>query len=206
MGYEAVRRDRAAGCTRPTSWTARWRRCGRPWPELRWTGRDAWHLTLAFLGEVDETGQHTARRRGWSAPRPGIPASRCPSAARAPSPAPARARVLWTGVQGEPRGLRHAGRVGRRRGAPGGRAARPEEGRRFQPHLTLARCREPADVRPLVATLAGYAGTPWTAGEIYLIRSHLPGGRPHDRPRYETLGAWPLRVPPCPSPASWPGA
>jgi 2'-5' RNA ligase len=22
------------------------------WPALRWTGRPAWHLTLAFLGEV----------------------------------------------------------------------------------------------------------------------------------------------------------
>jgi 2'-5' RNA ligase len=42
-------------------------------------------------------------------------------------------------------------------------------------------------VRTLVATLGGFAGTPWTAGEIYLIRSRL-----QEQPRYETLGAWPL--------------
>ncbi len=27
----------------------------RSWPALRWTGRDAWHVTLAFLGEVNDT-------------------------------------------------------------------------------------------------------------------------------------------------------
>ena len=70
----------------------------------------------------------------------------------------------------------------RRAGAPPA-----PESRRYEPHLTLARCREPADVQTLVATLAGFAGTPWTAGEIYLIRSRL-----QDQPRYETLGAWPL--------------
>ena len=39
------------------------------------------------------------------------------------------------------------------------------------PHLTLARCRAPADVSSLAGALAGYAGTPWAATEIHLIRS-----------------------------------
>jgi 2'-5' RNA ligase len=160
------------------------------WPGLRWTGRDAWHLTLAFLGEVTEPAD--ARLR----PRLERAAARHPRlslslGAAGAFPGAARARVLWTGVQGEPRALaalaESVAAGARRAGAPPA-----EEGRRFKPHLTLARCREPVDVQPLVDGLSGYSGTPWTAGEIYLIRSHLPGGRPHDRPRYETLGCWPL--------------
>jgi 2'-5' RNA ligase len=173
------------------------------WPALRWTGREAWHVTLAFLGEVNETA---SARLG---PRLGRAAARHPCLAvslggAGAFPGAGRARVLWTGVQGEPLGLAalaaSVAAGARRAGAPPA-----EEGRRFQPHLTLARCREPVDARPLVDSLSGYAGTPWTAQEIYLIRSHLPAGRPHDRPRYETLGRWPLRLPAGARPAG-PGA
>ena len=162
------------------------------WPELRWTGRDAWHVTLAFLGEVDE--QVSVRLM----PRLERAAARHSTllvslGGAGAFPGTARARVLWTGVRDEPRGLA-ALAASVAAGARRAGALPAEEGRRFQPHLTLARSRAPVDVRPLVDSLSGYTGTPWTAGEIYLIRSHLPGGRPHERPRYETLASWPLRV------------
>jgi len=162
------------------------------WPELRWTGRDAWHVTLAFLGEVNEqVGVRLMPRLERAAARhPTLLVSLRGAGA---FPGAARARVLWTGVQDEPRGLA-ALAASVAAGARRAGAVPAEEGRRFQPHLTLARCRAPVDMRPLVDSLSGYTGTPWTAGEIHLIRSHLPGGRAHDRPRYETLASWPLRV------------
>lgn len=156
------------------------------WPELRWTGRDAWHLTLAFLGEVDEqaTDRLTVRLARAAGHHPRLTLSLGGAGA---FPAAARARVLWTGVRGDERGLAalaaSVGAAARRAGVPPASG-----GRRYQPHLTLARCRAPADVRTLVAALAGFAGTPWTAGEIYLIHSRL-----NAQPRYETLGTWPLR-------------
>jgi RNA 2',3'-cyclic 3'-phosphodiesterase len=160
------------------------------WPALRWTGRPAWHLTLAFLGEVSE---QSAAALG---PRLGRAAHRHPSlslsfAGGGAFPAPARARVFWTGIRGDRPALEALARSvaagARRAGAPP-----PDEGRRFRPHLTLARCREPADVSALVEALAGYAGASWTAAEIHLIRS-FPGPAPH----YETTGAWPLRPHPA---------
>jgi RNA 2',3'-cyclic 3'-phosphodiesterase len=155
------------------------------WPELRWTGRDAWHLTLAFLGEVDEelTGRLGDRLQRAAARHSRLSLSLGGAGA---FPTAARARVLWTGIRGDRRGLAalaaSVAAGARRAGVPP-----TQEGRRYEPHLTLARCRAPADVQTLVATLAGFAGTAWTAGEIYLIRSRL-----QDQPRYETLGAWPM--------------
>jgi 2'-5' RNA ligase len=72
----------------------------------------------------------------------------------------------------------------RRAGAPP-----PDEGRRYRPHVTLARCRVPADLREVVAELSSYAGPSWTAREIRLIRSTLGS-----QPRYETVGTWNLKT------------
>jgi len=159
------------------------------WPDLRWTGVELWHLTLAFLGEVEEAVignlagelEYVAERH-W-------PVGLCLAGAGA-FPAATRARVLWTGVRGDQSGLgvlsnSVAGRS-RKAGAPP--AGAPASGRRkYQPHLTLARCRAPVDVRPLVDTLSGFQGTGWVASEIHLIHSRLEAG-----PRYEVLGTWPL--------------
>jgi RNA 2',3'-cyclic 3'-phosphodiesterase len=160
------------------------------WPELRWTGVPAWHLTLAFLGEV---GEETAAAL---APRLGRAAWRHPSlslsfAGAGAFPAAGRARVLWTGVHGDRPALtalaRSVAAGARRAGAPP-----PDEGRRFRPHVTLARCPEPANLRALVAALDPYAGVPWMAPEIHLIRSYTGPEQ-----RYETVGSWPLRPGPA---------
>ena len=161
------------------------------WPALRWTGMPAWHLTLAFLGEVgDGTAAALGPRLERAAGRhPSLPVSLAGGGA---FPGPAGARVLWTGLRGDRRALAAlAGSVAagaRRAGAPP-----PDEGRRFKPHVTLARCREPTNVTGLVAELSGYVGAPWMATEIHLIRSS-PGGV-GAAPHYETVSRWLLRDP-----------
>ena len=153
--------------------------------DLRWTSRDAWHITLAFLGEVDETATvRLAPRLERAAVRHGPFRVRFAGAGAFPDAA--RARVLWCGLGGDVpalAGLASAVAAGARRAG----AKPPDEGRPFRPHLTLARCRMPADVREVTAALSGYDGTPWTADRIHLINS-----RPGQQPRYATLGSWSL--------------
>jgi 2'-5' RNA ligase len=159
------------------------------WPQLRWADRTAWHVTLAFLGEVDETAAGRLRPRLERAAHR-HPVMTLSVAGAGAFPGPARARVLWAGIGGDQRALRalaaSVAAGARRAGVPS-----PDEGRPFRPHLTLARCGAPADVCSLVEALAGFSGTPWAAAEIHLIRSFLGA-----RPRYEVMGAWPLRAKP----------
>jgi 2'-5' RNA ligase len=156
--------------------------------DLRWTDREAWHITLAFLGEVDDTAtgrllprlERAAVRHGrFSLAFAGAGAF----------PATNRAKVLWCGLSGDQSSLAAlAASVGA--GARRAGATPPDERRPFRPHLTLARCRMAADVGDVAAALSGYAGTPWTADRIHLIYS-----RPGQRPRFATVGSWPLGAP-----------
>jgi len=159
--------------------------------DLRWTDREAWHVTLAFLGQVDEAAATRLLPRLERAARRHQQV-RLAFAGAGAFPSAARANVLWSGLSGDRGALaRLAESVAA--GASRAGAPPPDKGRRFQPHLTLARCRTPADVTGLVAALDGYQGQPWTADRVHLVRSRL-GAAEH--PRYTSLGSWPLRTPP----------
>ncbi len=161
--------------------------------DLRWTNREAWHVTLAFLGQVDEATVSRLMPRLERAARRYHRIRLAFSGAGA-FPAAGRANVLWSGLSGDREAL---ARLAASVAAGASRAGTPPPGkaRRFQPHMTLARCRTPADVTDLVAALASYRGQPWTADRVHLVRSHLGGaelGR-SGPPRYSSLASWPLR-------------
>jgi len=157
-------------------------------PGLRWSSPQSWHITLAFLGEVDERiAARLATRLERAAGRhPGVDLL---AAGGGAFPSVTRARVLWTGIRGDQQVLREIQQSvaagARRAGAPSA-----DEGRRFRPHITLARSKDPVNARPLVDALTEYSGSTWPADRIHLVRSHLG-----PRPRYESIGSWPLRAP-----------
>ncbi|MET9803750.1 RNA 2',3'-cyclic phosphodiesterase [Streptomyces sp. NPDC006368] len=154
---------------------------------LRWTGRDGWHFTLAFMGEVDERLLPEL-------------SDRLSRAAHRTPPFPLRLhgggrfgrRALWTGAAG---GLDEMRLLAERADAAARRTGVDmEEHRRYQAHLTVARSRtDHADLRPYVTELEHFEGVRWQVEELVLVRSNLPvRGVPGDRPRYETLAIWPL--------------
>ena len=157
------------------------------WPGLRWTRREAWHLTLAFLGEVNEAvvARLTLRLERAAARHASLSLA---LGGAGTFPGAAKARVLWTGVHGERREL---GALAASVAAGARRAGAPpaEEGRRFQPHLTLARCRAPVDARDLVTG----------QGEVGLEPPALLGRRRTGPPRTSGhRGGQPAQRPPLP--------
>ncbi|HEX5533704.1 MAG TPA: RNA 2',3'-cyclic phosphodiesterase [Actinomycetales bacterium] len=156
---------------------------------FRWTVREQWHVTLAFLASVPDTTLDDLSARLARAALRRTPFDLAVAGGGAFS-SRRRARVLWTGVEDRSGG-------GLRRLADGVQAAcrraglEVEEGRRFRPHLTLARLSQPDDVTHLVEDLRGYRGREWRVDSIALVASHLGQG-PGRRSRYETAATFRL--------------
>lgn len=170
-------------------------RLARVLPEIRWVEPATWHITLAFLGELDDKTLVAATDAARSAAREGRP---CDvrieglgtfGSRRAP-------RVVWAGVGGEVAQLRAlharlASALADHGFAPG---ARP-----FAPHLTLARVKSPlqADalerLRAEEEAAAGHELAAWRATQLSVMKSQLL----QRGAQYSCLHAFPLGGQPC---------
>jgi 2'-5' RNA ligase len=156
-------------------------------PGFRWTVPEQWHVTLAFLADVPDRhlddllarlARAAARRTPFGVTLAGGGAF----------PDPARAKVLFAGVETDGVELTRLATGAR---AAAAKAGCPVDGGRFHPHVTLARTGRPVQATRWLRVLDAYRGPTWTAEEVTLVASHLGEG-PRRRPRYEAVAAFPL--------------
>lgn len=147
-------------------------------PGFRWTVPEGWHLTCAFLPAVDasriepleEALEEVAARTGPFAVE---------VAGAGAFPDAGRAKALWLGV---PQGAEDLSRLARRCRNAAAACGIEVDGKRFHPHLTLART-EPFAARRWLTVLDAIPAQAWGVEEVSLVRSRLlPGGA-----GYETL-------------------
>jgi RNA 2',3'-cyclic 3'-phosphodiesterase len=181
-------------------------------PDLRWTPPEQWHLTLAFLGDVDEAVLPELTERLARAARRHPPLELAFAGGGRFGD-----RVLWTRVVDPPQRespvstgrVAHLDRAaGRPRGPAAGRAAGlrrltasvgaaarrcgiPVEDRPYRAHLTLARARTGADLRTVAALLGEFTGSRWTADALHLVSSRLGAG-PGGTAAHDVVRSWPL--------------
>ena len=140
-------------------------------PGLRWTTRDQWHVTLRFLGSVDDVDAAVAAVRA-------IEASAC-DVEVGPEVGRFGKRILHVPTHG-------LDEVAAATVQATAAVGEPPEDRAFKGHLTLARSRRgDTDLRPLAGTAISGG---WRADEVTLVRSHLGGSGA----RYEVIERVPL--------------
>src|SRR5258708_39724675 len=149
-------------------------------PEARWVDAGNFHLTLRFIGEVDE----------------GVASDIDAALLRRSAPRFSRAvagvgqfgtRMLWVGVEKSPFLLQLQAKVE----SALQRAGIPPEGRRYTPHVTLARLRQPLGPRvpAFLAEHALFRAPPFDVDRFSLIASYLT----KNGAIYEDQADYPLR-------------
>jgi 2'-5' RNA ligase len=160
---------------------------------LRWTSARGWHLTLAFLGSVDEE-RLPALQDGLAQAVLGHPVHRL----RLAGGGHFGDRVLWVGLAGETWALRGLARSVTTVTGEVLEEEAPELGEEvaFHPHLTLARtgrgghtgAAERKALRVAAERLEGFQSAEFTVADVHLMRSELHGGPA----RYTRVRSWAL--------------
>jgi len=154
-------------------------------PDARWVARENLHLTLRFIGEVDEPvvddidlSLSTLTFDPFSLTLAGMDCFHSRN----------KVRAVWAGVepsealsalQEKVEGLMI-------------RAGLPPEGRKFTPHVTLARLKQVplTAVLPYLESHAGFRSPPFGVSQVTLFRSHLG----HGGAVYEALATYPSKT------------
>ena len=145
-----------------------------PHTRLSWVPPERLHITLAFIGDVPEA--RVPAIQAALEPQTTVGPFQLKLAGAGAFPSRGRPRVLWVGVhEGRESLMAVAGDVRTRLEAAGVLL----ETRPFSPHMTVARVKEPAGLRP-AALLEGLADGPiggMTVDAITLFQSRLsPSG------------------------------
>ncbi|HLF59990.1 MAG TPA: RNA 2',3'-cyclic phosphodiesterase [Acidimicrobiia bacterium] len=142
-----------------------------------------WHLTLRFLGTVDEV---TYQRFVAGLDDSDLGKRfRVTLGGLGGFPNPKRATVLWVGLA---QGLERLGELASIVDEAAQAVGLPPEERPFRPHLTLSRIRPQVDVSELIEAF-GDTGIGWRCETMVVYRSHLGRGGA----RYEPLEIFSLR-------------
>lgn len=137
--------------------------------DVRWLTPEQQHLTLRFIGELDN-GQVNDVAEALALV-PGVPFE-LQLKGLGHFPPRGEPRVLWVGVDKS----RELGRLKRRIDRALGQAGLPPEGRKFAPHVTLARIRKPLSRDRLATWLMRhnlYRSEPFSVSSFHLFSSRL---------------------------------
>lgn len=149
----------------------------------RWTAQENFHITLTFIGEVDEATAEDADEALSAVRSDNFDVEVKGTGVFAQGSYP---QVLWMGVTPSPPLLRLKEKIDRALHV----ARVPHENRKYVPHVTMARLKhaQEAQVGQFMQAHNLFAAAPFRADEFILYRSALT----KNGPWYEPLARYPL--------------
>jgi len=176
------------GVALPESISARLTGLASGLPGARWIAPENMHVTLHFIGDIDETQAEDLDDALGLIDAPGFELSLGDLGAFNRRQ---RVTAVWAGVEKNPALEFLFERVE----SLVVRAGFPPEGRKFSPHVTIARFSKSSAPRAMAVARyleshAGFKAGPFRVDALVLFRSHLGSGGAH----YEAVTRYPLAV------------